>query len=202
MLPYWFSYVVFGHEKRKNRGVDITVVDADDMRAFGQILGHFAHAGDVIMLNGPLGAGKTTMTQGIAQAMNVRGRVQSPTFVIAQVHHSQGEGPTLVHVDAYRLTSLEELDALDLDTSLDESVTVVEWGEGKVEVLTADRLMIAIIRPEGTSEGESVETMNVNTPRTLRLQATGPRSRELAAHINATLAREPERWGLDESVVR
>ena len=81
------------------------------------------------MLNGPLGAGKTTMTQGIADGLGVTDAVSSPTFVIAQIHPGRFD---LVHVDAYRLTSMEELDALDLDASLDESLTVVEWGSGKV----------------------------------------------------------------------
>lgn len=81
--------------------------------------------------------------------MNVRGQVASPTFVIARVHPTLGDGPDLVHVDAYRLDSLDEVDALDLDASLEESVTVVEWGTGKVETLAPNRLEIEIVRPEG-----------------------------------------------------
>jgi len=83
----------------------------------------------------------------------VRGQVASPTFIIARVHPALGDGPDLVHVDAYRLGSLDEVDALDLDTSLEDSVTVVEWGAGKVETLSADRLEIDLRRPHGAGPG-------------------------------------------------
>jgi len=159
--------------------VELSVERAADMRQFGELLGRLLHGGDLIMLNGPLGAGKTTLTQGIARGMGVRARVVSPTFVIAQVHHSAGDGPDLVHVDAYRLNSLEELDALDLDASLEDSVTVVEWGEGKVEVLTPDRLVISITRAEGG------DPLDVDTPRTVGIEASGPRSRDLLAGLAA-----------------
>ena len=125
---------------------ELIIDDADAMRAFGVRLGALLAGGDLVMLDGPLGAGKTTMTRGIAEGMGVAGRVASPTFVIANVHRSLGDGPDLVHVDAYRLESLDEVDALDLDASLDASATVVEWGEGKVEVLTPDRLTIKVAR--------------------------------------------------------
>ncbi|MDN6487659.1 MAG: tRNA (adenosine(37)-N6)-threonylcarbamoyltransferase complex ATPase subunit type 1 TsaE, partial [Ancrocorticia sp.] len=137
--------------------------------------------------DGPLGAGKTTLTQGIAKGMDVTGRVASPTFVIAQVHHPRTSGPDLVHVDAYRLTSLDELDALDLDASLEESATVVEWGEGKVEVLTEDRLILTIIRPEGSDEGDEVEDLSVDAPRTVVVKTTGPRSEQLAEQLRDSL---------------
>ena len=87
-------------------------------------------AGDLVILSGDLGAGKTTLTQGIGAGLGVRGEITSPTFVIARVHPSLVGGPPLVHVDAYRLGGIDELDDLDLDTSLDDAVTVVEWGEG------------------------------------------------------------------------
>ena len=101
------------------------------------------------MLSGGLGAGKTTLAQGIGAALGVRGRVSSPTFIIVRVHPSLADGPDLIHVDAYRITSLEEVDALDLDSSLDRSVTLVEWGEEKVEALSPDRLEIQVRRPHG-----------------------------------------------------
>ena len=98
------------------------------------------------MLSGELGAGKTTFTQGLGDGLGVRGDVTSPTFVISRVHPSLGSGPPLVHVDAYRLGGIDELDDLDLDTSLEDAVTVVEWGEGIAEGLAESRLEIRIIR--------------------------------------------------------
>ncbi|GAA2056637.1 tRNA (adenosine(37)-N6)-threonylcarbamoyltransferase complex ATPase subunit type 1 TsaE [Streptomyces cheonanensis] len=115
------------------------------MTALGRRLGGLLRAGDLLVLSGDLGAGKTTLTRGIGEALGVRGAVTSPTFVIARVHPPLAEGPALVHVDAYRLGGgLEEMEDLDLDVSLPESVIVVEWGEGKVEELSGDRLHIAI----------------------------------------------------------
>ncbi|TFH52379.1 tRNA (adenosine(37)-N6)-threonylcarbamoyltransferase complex ATPase subunit type 1 TsaE [Actinomyces viscosus] len=130
---------------------EITVAtgDADETRALGARLAHLLRPGDLVMLSGGLGAGKTTLAQGIGAALGVRGRVSSPTFIIARVHPSLSEGPDLIHVDAYRITSLEEIDALDLDSSLDRSVTLVEWGEEKVEALSPDRLEIQVLRPHG-----------------------------------------------------
>ncbi|MGO1637482.1 tRNA (adenosine(37)-N6)-threonylcarbamoyltransferase complex ATPase subunit type 1 TsaE [Ancrocorticia populi] len=167
--------------------MELTVAEADDMRQLGEVLGTKLIGGDLVMLDGPLGAGKTTLTQGIAKGMDVTGRVASPTFVIAQVHHPRTSGPDLVHVDAYRLTSLDELDALDLDASLEESATVVEWGEGKVEVLTEDRLILTIIRPEGSDEGDEVEDLSVDAPRTVVVKTTGPRSEQLAEQLRDSL---------------
>lgn len=166
--------------------LQIEIPTAQDMRAFGESLGGLLRGGDMVMLNGPLGAGKTTMTQGIAEGMQVSGRVASPTFVIAQVHPSRIGGPDLVHVDAYRLTSLEELDALDLDTSLEESATVVEWGEGKVEVLAEGRLIIDVIRPEGGEE-LSMEDIPVDAARSLRITGIGIRGQEIESELAAAL---------------
>ncbi|MDM8085676.1 tRNA (adenosine(37)-N6)-threonylcarbamoyltransferase complex ATPase subunit type 1 TsaE [Cellulomonas cellasea] len=133
--------------------VQLELPDAEATRAFGHALARLLRAGDLVVLTGDLGAGKTTLTQGIGAGLGVRGQVASPTFVIARVHpplpDAEAPGPALVHVDAYRLGSLEEVDALDLDASLDESVTVVEWGEGLVEGLAADRLEVALRRPRG-----------------------------------------------------
>lgn len=123
--------------------------DAAATRAWGTALAGLLRAGDLVVLTGDLGAGKTTLTQGIGAGLDVRGQVASPTFVIARVHPPLHDGPALVHVDAYRLGSLDDVDALDLDTSLEDSVTIVEWGEGLVEGLADDRLEVTLARPRG-----------------------------------------------------
>jgi tRNA threonylcarbamoyladenosine biosynthesis protein TsaE len=120
--------------------------DADAMRGLGRALAGTLRAGDVVVLSGELGAGKTTFTQGIGAGLGVRGDVTSPTFVISRVQPSLGDGPALVHVDAYRLGGVAELDDLDLDTSLDDAVTVVEWGEGIAEGLADDRVEVRLER--------------------------------------------------------
>ncbi|KGN38393.1 tRNA (adenosine(37)-N6)-threonylcarbamoyltransferase complex ATPase subunit type 1 TsaE [Knoellia aerolata] len=117
---------------------------AEDTRSFGEGLGAALRPGDLVILTGGLGAGKTTLTQGLAAGLGVRGPITSPTFVIARVHPSLVGGPALVHVDAYRLAGLDELDDLDLDTSLEDSVTVVEWGHGLAEDLSDDRLEVVL----------------------------------------------------------
>src|ERR1022692_1604296 len=122
----------------------IQVGTADEMRALGQRLADLLRPGDLVVLSGPLGAGKTTLVQGIGQGLNVRGPVTSPTFVIARVHPPLGGGPALVHADAHRLPRPGEVDDLDLDADVSGSVTVVEWGEGLVEGLAADRLEVTI----------------------------------------------------------
>jgi tRNA threonylcarbamoyladenosine biosynthesis protein TsaE len=137
------------------------------MRSLGRRLAARLRAGDLVVLTGPLGAGKTTLIQGIGEGLGVRGRVTSPTFVIARVHPPLGSGPALVHVDAYRLGDAAEVDDLDLDADLDRAVMAVEWGEGLVEGLTDDRLEITIGRAAGA--GPDDET------RTVRLSGTGPR---------------------------
>ncbi len=117
-------------------------------------LGERLRAGDLVILSGELGAGKTTFTQGLAEGLRVRGPITSPTFVIARVHPSLVGGAPLVHVDAYRLGSLAELDDLDLDASVEDSVTVVEWGEGKAEVLAGERLDVRI-EPHADTNGSN-----------------------------------------------
>ena len=141
------------------------VPDRDSMHALGSSIAGVLRAGDVVVLSGPLGAGKTTLTQGIGRGLNVRGDITSPTFVIARVHPSTIDGPALVHVDAYRLGSFIEVDDLDLDASLDESVPVVEWGEGKVEGLADDRLHVTIERQVGDDEDDTrrVELVGVGS---------------------------------------
>lgn len=131
------------------------VKDGDSMRDLGQAIAPVLRAGDLVILAGRLGAGKTTLVQGIGAGMRVRGQVASPTFIISRAHEPAAEGPWLVHVDAYRLGSLAELDHLDLDDSTDEAVTVVEWGEGKVETLADGHALITIDRARGAyAEGE------------------------------------------------
>ena len=125
----------------------IGVPTAARMGALGRRLAPLLRAGDLIVLNGQLGAGKTTLVRGIGAGLDVRGPVTSPTFVIARIHPPLGGGPALVHVDAYRLSSPAEVDDLDLDADLDRSVTVVEWGGGLVEGLAADWLDVTIGRP-------------------------------------------------------
>jgi tRNA threonylcarbamoyladenosine biosynthesis protein TsaE len=119
---------------------------ADAMRALGRSLASRLVAGDLIVLTGSLGAGKTTFTQGLGAGLEVRGAVTSPTFVIARVHPSETGGPALVHVDAYRLGGVADVDDLDLDASTDESVTVVEWGQGLVERLADEHLEVRLDR--------------------------------------------------------
>lgn len=132
----------------------IHVTSADHTRAIGKALASTLRAGDVIMLNGPLGAGKTTLTQGIGQGLNVRGHVTSPTFTVSRIHPPLDEGGlALVHADAYRITDLDDLETVDLDSTAHDTVTVIEWGEGKTEQLSDDRLEIVIERAEGTAAG-------------------------------------------------
>lgn len=118
----------------------------EDTYAFGRRLGELLQAGDLVVLSGDLGAGKTALTQGIAAGLGVTSPVTSPTFVIARVHRD-GRLP-FVHVDAYRLSSLAEVDDLDLDAVLDDAVTVVEWGEGLVEPLAGSHLLVRLVRRE------------------------------------------------------
>ncbi len=145
------------------------VPDADAMRGLGRDLAARLGPGDLVVLSGGLGAGKTTLTQGLGEGLGVRGDVTSPTFVIARVHPSVVGGPALVHVDAYRLGSIEELDDLDLDASLDEAVTVVEWGSGVAEVLDTSRLEVRISRAEGGDAGAD------HDPRRVLVAPVGPR---------------------------
>jgi tRNA threonylcarbamoyladenosine biosynthesis protein TsaE len=158
------------------RAEQITVPTPAAMRALGGRLAGLLRAGDLVLLTGPLGAGKTTLVRGLGEALGVRGQVTSPTFVIARVHPSLTGGPGLVHADAYRLGSLAEMDDLDLD--LDGSVTVVEWGEGLAEGLSADRLEITIAFAEagrGTGADRGAGAGDVDEPRAVRITGVGPR---------------------------
>ena len=165
----------------------VRLPDADATRGFGRALADILRAGDLVVLTGDLGAGKTTLTQGLGAGLNVRGQVASPTFIIAREHPplprpDGSRGPALVHVDAYRLGSLDEVDALDLDASLDEAVTVVEWGAGWVEGLSADRLEVAIQRPRGGQVDGTTDTPSdaeaedpAGGERVVTVTAVGPR---------------------------
>ena len=139
---------------------DHVLPDVADTQAFGRDLARLLSAGDLVVLVGPLGAGKTALTQGIGAGLGVREPVTSPTFVIARVH-TGGRLP-LVHVDAYRLGSAPDVDDLDLDASTGESVTVVEWGEGLVEQLADEHLVVELDRRDD------------DDVRTARLVAVGP----------------------------
>ncbi|WP_461144355.1 tRNA (adenosine(37)-N6)-threonylcarbamoyltransferase complex ATPase subunit type 1 TsaE [Salinifilum aidingensis] len=135
-------------ESEANAAVAALELSTEDATwEFGRELGARLRAGDLVLLEGPLGAGKTVLTRGIAAGMEVRGPITSPTFVIARVHDPEsGAGPSLVHVDAYRLSSLDEVDDLDLDTDLTEAAVVVEWGEGVAERLADSHLLVRIRR--------------------------------------------------------
>lgn len=131
----------------------VLVPTAARMRDLAAGLATSCRAGDLIVLIGDLGAGKTTFVQGLGRGLGVSDLVTSPTFVISRVHEAAG-GVDLVHVDAYRLGSAVDLDDLDLDATLADCVTVVEWGEGKVEHLSPDRLTVRIDRSD--DEGDEI----------------------------------------------
>ncbi|MFT0762447.1 tRNA (adenosine(37)-N6)-threonylcarbamoyltransferase complex ATPase subunit type 1 TsaE [Scrofimicrobium sp. R131] len=142
---------------------------AEQTRELGRRLGRMLRAGDLVLLHGDLGAGKTTFTQGLAEALGVRGPVVSPTFIVARIHESAGDGPDLIHVDAYRIQDELDLETLDLDTSLADSVTVVEWGAGKAEVLSEDRLEIDFLAEAATQDW----TVAADERRVLTLKPVG-----------------------------
>lgn len=145
----------------------LTLRTPQEMVERGIALGKHLRPGDMIILDGQLGAGKTTFTRGLGLGLDVRGPITSPTFVIARVHPSLSAGPSLVHVDAYRVGSIEDIDALDLDASIEDSVTVVEWGLGRVEQLADSYLIIALDR-------SSAQTAEPDDVRTLQWDAVGP----------------------------
>jgi len=143
---------------------------AEDTRAFGERLASLLRAGDLLVMTGELGAGKTTLSQGIGEGLGVRGPITSPTFVIARTHPSLVDGPALVHVDAYRLGDAAEIDDIDLDATTDESVTIVEWGEDMAEQLgdhwlevRMDNRRVRSTDPLGTAVAGSGEDTRVIT---------------------------------------
>ena len=167
-VRFWLrqGYVEVAHDGTsltmvKELPVVVPVPTADDMHALGRRIAGLLRAGDVVVLTGELGAGKTTLTQGLGEGLGVRGGITSPTFVISRIHPPLGDGPALVHVDAYRLSGAVELDDLDLDVSVEDSVTVVEWGEGLAELLAEDRLEVTLTRSTGADEGGEARTAHV-----------------------------------------
>ncbi|UMG94832.1 tRNA (adenosine(37)-N6)-threonylcarbamoyltransferase complex ATPase subunit type 1 TsaE [Nocardioides sp. TF02-7] len=155
----------------------LEVPTADDMRDLARRVAGIVRAGDVLVLSGDLGAGKTTFTQGLGAALGVRGEVTSPTFVIARVHPTTVGGPDLIHVDAYRLGGSAELDDLDLDTDVDHAVTVVEWGEGLAEDLADSPLVVRIRRARGAGDptDDPAEHPADDDPRTVEIDPLGSR---------------------------
>jgi len=173
----------------------VTVPSAARMRELGERLAGLLRPGDLIVLSGQLGAGKTTLTQGIGAGLGVRGPVTSPTFVIARIHPSLRGGPDLVHADAYRLGSQAEVDDLDLDTDVDSSVTVVEWGENLAEGLAPSFLEIAIA-PAPPAAGapaaaEPAPEQEADEPRTVRVTGWGDRWRVAAEAARGALSGSP-----------
>ncbi|SEM90542.1 tRNA (adenosine(37)-N6)-threonylcarbamoyltransferase complex ATPase subunit type 1 TsaE [Cryobacterium sp. TMT1-3] len=163
-----------------------TIADAAAMHRFGVDLARILHAGDLIVLTGPLGAGKTTLTRGLGEGLQVRGAVTSPTFVLARTHPSLVGGPPFVHVDAYRLGSAMELDDLDIDFA--RSIVVVEWGRGLLDGISESWLDIEIERPQGrslaTAETDAAASVldldhDLDEPRTLTISGHGQRWRRL-----------------------
>jgi tRNA threonylcarbamoyl adenosine modification protein YjeE len=128
---------------------------------FGCRLAALLRAGDLVVLDGPLGSGKTTLARGIGEGLGIRGPVTSPTFVIARVHPSLVGGPALVHVDAYRIETLDDIAGLDLDASLDDCVTLVEWGADRVEHLSDSRLHVSLRREIGEDGDGSFRALTI-----------------------------------------
>ncbi|MGP9538915.1 tRNA (adenosine(37)-N6)-threonylcarbamoyltransferase complex ATPase subunit type 1 TsaE [Brachybacterium sp. AOP43-C2-M15] len=164
--------------------LEVRTRDAEGTRQFARALAGALRPGDLLVLDGPLGAGKTTLTQGLGAGLGVRGPVASPTFVIERVHPSLGDGPDLVHVDAYRLGGGGEVDDLDLEADLDRAVTVVEWGRDRVEHLADSVLLIELERPDRVED-----PLDPDEPRTLRVTPVGPRWDERSVlRLEAVLA--------------
>ncbi|MFE5671153.1 tRNA (adenosine(37)-N6)-threonylcarbamoyltransferase complex ATPase subunit type 1 TsaE [Agromyces sp. NPDC056523] len=156
-----------------------TAADTEAMEALGRELGRLLRAGDLVVLTGPLGAGKTTLTRGIGEGLRVRGPVQSPTFVLARTHPSLVGAAPLVHVDAYRLSGAAELEDLDLDFA--NSVVVAEWGAGLLDDVADSWLEVVIERRRGgdatdaVHDGAGADDLEADEPRTVRLVGHGPR---------------------------
>lgn len=136
--------------------LSLTVQSAEETHALAAALGAVLEAGDLVILTGELGAGKTTFTQGLGEGLGVRAGIISPTFVLVRIHPNLPDGPRpggpdLVHVDAYRLESAAEIDDIDLENTLDSTVTVVEWGRGRVEHLNDSLLDVELHRPLGAA---------------------------------------------------
>lgn len=148
-----------------------TIATAEEMHEFGIALSKVFQSGDLILLTGPLGAGKTTLSRGIGEGLEVVGTVSSPTFVIARTHHLANSPTALVHVDAYRLGSAAELDDLDID--FEKSIVLVEWGKGLTDGIAESWLEVEIERDHS---GETEE-------RQLKVTGFGPRWAEFEGQI-------------------
>lgn len=148
----------------------LQVSDLAGTRRFAKALAGVLSAGDLIILSGELGAGKTTFTQALGEQLGVRPGIISPTFVLVRIHPSLVGGPDLVHVDAYRLASAAEMDDIDLENTMDAAITVVEWGDGRVEHLSDSYLRIRLNRGAAEETGDADDE-----PRSIELTATGPR---------------------------
>ena len=177
--------------------LSLTVQSAEETHALAAALGAVLGAGDLVILTGELGAGKTTFTQGLGEGLGVRAGIISPTFVLVRIHPSlpggpRPGGPDLVHVDAYRLESAAEIDDIDLENTMDSTVTVVEWGRGRVEHLSDSLLDVELHRPlgaalpgtaapgaEGAADGADgvldFDTDDDDEPRTIVIRGFGPR---------------------------
>jgi tRNA threonylcarbamoyladenosine biosynthesis protein TsaE len=165
-----------------------TATTAEQTHAFGAGLAEVLQAGDLLVLSGELGAGKTTFTQGLGEGLGVRAGIISPTFVLVRIHPNLPDGPRpggpdLVHVDAYRLGSAAEIDDIDLENTMDSSVTVVEWGHERVEHLSDSRLEIDFLRAIGLDAGGNgagsgsldFDGEDTDEPRTIVMRGYGPR---------------------------
>ncbi|MBW4031286.1 MAG: tRNA (adenosine(37)-N6)-threonylcarbamoyltransferase complex ATPase subunit type 1 TsaE [Acidobacteria bacterium] len=165
--------------------IQLTIPDAEAMEDLGARLGPLLDAGDLLLLNGELGAGKTTLTRGLGAALGARGAVTSPTFVLAR-EHPTASGVPLVHVDAYRLATGRELDDLDLDYG--HAIVVVEWGAGKLDGVSESWVSIDIERPRGAGGVEDVDVdLDADEPRLVTITGSGPRGVELEAALAANV---------------
>jgi tRNA threonylcarbamoyl adenosine modification protein YjeE len=154
--------------------IELVIPDAEAMEALGARIAPLLRAGDLVQLDGELGAGKTTFTRGLGEALGAREAITSPTFVLARGHPT-ASGTPLVHVDAYRLATAVELDDLDLDW--DHSIVVVEWGAGKLDD-AGDRIELAIERPVGG------DPLAEDAPRHVRITGIGPRWADLETELS------------------
>lgn len=167
--------------------ITLTVDDTEGMEALGARLAPLLRAGDLVLLNGELGAGKTTLTRGLGAALGARGTVTSPTFVLAR-EHPTASGVPLVHVDAYRLGTARELDDLDLD--YDHAIVVVEWGAGKLDGVSDSWLSIDIRRRAGVGARDDLsgddlvgDDLSIDDPRDVTITGHGSRGLELEASL-------------------